>query len=152
MREGPSPIAILRLAYSGERAAGFAYRGHGHSVRRPGEREAIAKIEADEWHHRRLVGGMLASLGARPSRGREARAWIVGRTLGLLCHVAGWLLPGRKRVVPYSIQWLLRAKPEWFRSDLVRLFELLRQVTRGDNAFQCKRRQALQDARTHFAA
>lgn len=40
---------------------------------------------------------------------------------------AGWLLPGRKRVVPYSIQTLKRLKPELFRQDLIALFELLRQ-------------------------
>src|SRR5438128_7158747 len=36
---------------------------------------------------------MLARLDAKPSRRREARAAIIGRTLGLLCHVTGWLLP-----------------------------------------------------------
>jgi NADPH2:quinone reductase len=40
---------------------------------------------------------------------------------------AGWLLPGRKRVVPYSIQTLMRLKPEWFREDLIALLDLLRQ-------------------------
>jgi NADPH:quinone reductase len=39
----------------------------------------------------------------------------------------GWLLPGRKRVVPYSIQWLKRMKPELFRQDLLALFALLQQ-------------------------
>jgi NADPH:quinone reductase-like Zn-dependent oxidoreductase len=39
----------------------------------------------------------------------------------------GWLLPGRKRVVPYSIQTLKRLKPEFFRQDLIALFELLQQ-------------------------
>ncbi len=39
----------------------------------------------------------------------------------------GWLLPGRKRVVPYSIQWLKRLRPAWFRQDLLSLFDLLRQ-------------------------
>ena len=39
----------------------------------------------------------------------------------------GWLLPGRKRVVPYSIQWLKRLKPVWFRQDLIALFDLLQQ-------------------------
>jgi NADPH2:quinone reductase len=39
----------------------------------------------------------------------------------------GWLLPGRKRVVPYSIQTLKRLKPEFFRQDLVALFDLLQQ-------------------------
>jgi NADPH2:quinone reductase len=30
-------------------------------------------------------------------------------------------------VVPYSIQWLKRLKPAWFRQDLIALFDLLRQ-------------------------
>jgi NADPH2:quinone reductase len=43
-------------------------------------------------------------------------------------YIAGaWLLPGRKRVVPYSIQWLKRLRPAWFRQDLVALFDLLQQ-------------------------
>jgi len=37
------------------------------------------------------------------------------------------ILPGRKRVVPYSIQWLMRLKPEFFRQDLTALFDLLQQ-------------------------
>ncbi len=40
---------------------------------------------------------------------------------------AGWCLPGRKRVVPYSIQWLKRLKPARFRQDLTALFQLLQQ-------------------------
>src|SRR5262249_36287532 len=39
----------------------------------------------------------------------------------------GWLLPGRKRVLPYSIQWLKRLRPAWFRQDLLVLFDLLQQ-------------------------
>jgi NADPH2:quinone reductase len=39
----------------------------------------------------------------------------------------GWILPGRKRVVPYSIQTLKRLKPEFFRQDLIALFDLLQQ-------------------------
>jgi NADPH2:quinone reductase len=39
----------------------------------------------------------------------------------------GWLLPGRKRLVPYSIQWLKRLRPAWFRQDLIALFDLLQQ-------------------------
>jgi NADPH2:quinone reductase len=39
----------------------------------------------------------------------------------------GWLLPGRKRVVPYSIQWLKRLRPARFRQDLIALFDLLQQ-------------------------
>lgn len=86
-------IEILQLAYSGERAAGYAYRGHWHSVSDPEERKRIHTIEDEEWHHRRLVGEMLLSLGAGPNKVRELRAVIVGRTLGFLCHLSGWLAP-----------------------------------------------------------
>ena len=36
---------------------------------------------------------MLAALGAGPSPAREARALVIGRTLGFLCHLAGWSAP-----------------------------------------------------------
>jgi len=38
---------------------------------------------------------------------------------------AGWLLPGRKRIVAYSIQWLKRLRPALFREDLKALLDLL---------------------------
>jgi NADPH2:quinone reductase len=41
--------------------------------------------------------------------------------------VGGWLLPGRRRVVPYSIQTLKRLRPAIFRQDLIALFDLLQQ-------------------------
>ena len=36
---------------------------------------------------------MLHTLGLRPSRLRELRAASIGRVLGVLCHIAGWLAP-----------------------------------------------------------
>ncbi len=30
-------------------------------------------------------------------------------------------------MLPYSIQWLKRLRPAWFRQDLIALFELLQQ-------------------------
>lgn len=39
----------------------------------------------------------------------------------------GWLLPSRRRVIPYSIQWLKRRRPELFQHDLNTLFDLLHQ-------------------------
>jgi len=86
-------IGILRLAYSGELAAAYAYRGHWKSVKDSATRTKIREIEEEEWHHRRLAGQMLSKLGSRPSRYREVKAILIGRTLGLLCHVMGWLLP-----------------------------------------------------------
>ena len=68
-----------------------------------------------------LSGGRLAS-GRPPRRNR-----LHGVPAYLLYMAAGWLLPGRKRVMIYSIQWLKRLKPAWFREDLLSLFDLLRQ-------------------------
>jgi hypothetical protein len=86
-------ITELQHAYSGELAAGYAYRGHWNSVRDPEERERIRQIEEEEWHHRQLVGDMLLALGAKPLPLREAIFSTIGRTLGALCHVSGWFLP-----------------------------------------------------------
>ena len=95
--DSPNPrtalIAILQLAYSGELAAGYAYRGHWHSVTDRAERSRIKQIEDEEWHHRKLVGEMLTSLDAGPNKVRELRATIVGRVLGFMCHLSGWFAP-----------------------------------------------------------
>jgi hypothetical protein len=93
-RNGRESLVLqLRLAYSGELAAGLAYAGHSRSLRNPEEKERVRTIEAEEWHHRALVLGMLEALGERPSSAREWRGRIVGSSLGALCHVAGWFLP-----------------------------------------------------------
>jgi NADPH2:quinone reductase len=68
-----------------------------------------------------LQGGRLAS-GRSGRRQRFRGIAIFG-----LYILGGWLLPGRKRVVPYSIQWLKRVRPAVFRQDLTTLFELLKQ-------------------------
>jgi NADPH2:quinone reductase len=59
----------------------------------------------------------------RPGRRQRFR----GTAIFGLYIAGGWLLPGRKRVVPYSIQTLKRLNPEWFRQDLIALFDLLQQ-------------------------
>ncbi|HEX5075684.1 MAG TPA: medium chain dehydrogenase/reductase family protein [Gemmatimonadaceae bacterium] len=68
-----------------------------------------------------LRGGRLAS-GRSGSRHRFRALAIFGVYIA-----GGWLLPGQKRVVPYSIQWLKRLKPALFREDLIVLFDLLQQ-------------------------
>ena len=68
-----------------------------------------------------LRGGRLAS-GRSGGRHRFRAIAIFG-----LYIAGGWLLPGRKRVVPYSIQWLKRMKPALFRQDLIALFDFLQQ-------------------------
>lgn len=86
-------VRLLRQAYSGEKAAAYAYRGHASSVRAAARRERIRAIEAEEWHHRELVGGMLRALGATPGRFLELRAAVIGRILALGCHLTGELVP-----------------------------------------------------------
>jgi rubrerythrin len=86
-------IRQLKGAYSGELAAGYAYRGHWHSVSDAAEREHIQTIESEEWHHRELVGEMLRKTGGKASPIREAIFWCIGRTIGILCHLGGWFLP-----------------------------------------------------------
>jgi NADPH:quinone reductase-like Zn-dependent oxidoreductase len=78
----------------------------------------------------RVVGyGLSTSLrgegltSSRPGRRQRFR----GTAIFGLYIAGGWLLPGQKRVVPYSIQTLKRLKPGWFQQDLVALFDLLQQ-------------------------
>lgn len=86
-------VVMLQLAYSGELAAIYAYRGHWHSVSDPEEMSRIQSIEEEEWHHRQLISEMLKALRVSPSKIREVRAAVIGRTLGALCYVSGWLAP-----------------------------------------------------------
>lgn len=88
-----SLIRVLQSACSGELAAGHAYRGHAASVKSAEERERIRIIEAEEWHHRKLVMALLAELGEGPSRAREAVFWIIGNSISLLCRIGGWFIP-----------------------------------------------------------
>jgi len=89
------------------------------------------------WHSRKALrsGGTVVGYGlissirgeglasGRPGRRQRFR----GTAIFGLYIAAGWLLPGRKRVVPYSIQTLKRLKPAWFRQDLIALLDLLQQ-------------------------
>lgn len=89
------------------------------------------------WHSRKALrrGGTVVGYGligsirgdgltsSRPGRRQRFRGTAVFASY----IAAGWLLPGRKRVVPYSIQTLKRLKPTWFRQDLIALLDLLRQ-------------------------
>ena len=69
----------------------------------------------------KLHGGRTASgapNGRHPIRESAILGWYILRN---------WFLPGRKGMVPYSIQWLMRLRPAWFRQDLITLFDLLQQ-------------------------
>jgi NADPH2:quinone reductase len=74
-----------------------------------------------------VVYGNTTSLRGGLASGRPARRPLTGiATIGLYT-VRAWLLPGRRRVVPYSIQWLKRLRPAVFRQDLATLLDLLEQ-------------------------
>src|SRR5262249_17662808 len=89
------------------------------------------------WHSREALrpGGKVVGYGNPSSlRGEGLASGRPGRRNRLhgipiyaLYIAGGWLLPGRKRIVPYSIQTLKRLKPELFRQDLATLLDLLRQ-------------------------
>ena len=89
------------------------------------------------WRSRKALrpGGRVVAYGltsslreGRLASGRSGRRQRFRdiRIFGL--YIAGsWLLPGRKRVTLYSIQWLKRLRPALFQQDVMALFDLLRQ-------------------------
>jgi NADPH2:quinone reductase len=92
---------------------------------------------AHTWHSREALrpGGRVVAYGNTTSlRGEGLASGRSGRRNRLhgipiyALYIAGsWLLPGRKRVVPYSIQTLKRLRPALFRQDLITLLDLLHQ-------------------------
>jgi NADPH2:quinone reductase len=89
------------------------------------------------WRSRKALrpGGTVVAYGitsslreGRLASGRSGRRHrFRGIAIFGLYIAGGWLLPGRRRVVPYSIQWLKRLRPALFRQDLIALFDLLKQ-------------------------
>ncbi len=89
------------------------------------------------WHSREALrpGGKVVGYGNTTSLRAEGlgskrtgrRNRLHGIPMYALYIAGGWLLPGRKRIVPYSIQTLKRLRPESFRRDLIALFDLLQQ-------------------------
>ena len=90
---------------------------------------------AHTWHSRQALrpGGRVVAYGNTTSlRGEGLSSGRPGRRNRLhgipvyvLYIAGGWLLPGRKRIVPYSIQTLKRLRPALFRQDLITLLNLL---------------------------
>jgi len=86
------------------------------------------------WNSRKLLrpGGKVVGYGLITSMRGEGvasgRRNRYGGVAKFAMYIAGGLiLPGRKRVIPYSIQTLKRLKPGFFREDLMALFNLLQQ-------------------------
>jgi demethoxyubiquinone hydroxylase (CLK1/Coq7/Cat5 family) len=82
-------IELLQKAYSGERAAALAYNGHWKSLKEETEIRIIKKIELDEWRHRARIGEMLSELNVKPLFFREFFFYLIGRTIGFICHFCG---------------------------------------------------------------
>lgn len=88
------------------------------------------------WQSRNALrpGGKVVGYGTTTSlRGKGLSSDRPGRRNRLhgipiyaLYMVAGLIFPGRKRIVPYSIQTLKRLRPALFRQDLITLFDLLK--------------------------
>ncbi len=83
-------------------------------------------------HGGRVVGyGLITSIRGKgltsPRPGSRQRFRGTGRFA--LYIAGGWVLPGKKRVMPYSIQTLKRMKPAWFREDITALLGLLERRT-----------------------
>ncbi len=89
------------------------------------------------WHSRKALrrGGKVVGYGLSTSlRGKGltsdrpgSRQRFRGTGIFGLYIIGGWLLPGRKRVIPYSIQTFKRLNPARFRQDLITLLDLLQQ-------------------------
>lgn len=86
-------VHVLHMAYSGEKAAAYAYNAHWKSLKNPAERESIRRIENEELEHREIVGVMLKKLEDGPQPWRELMMGCIGRTVGLSCFVIGRFLP-----------------------------------------------------------
>lgn len=89
------------------------------------------------WRSRQALrcGGRVVGYGTTTTLRKEGldsgrtgrRNRLHGIPIFALYIIGGWLLPGRKRIIPYSIQTLKRLKPEWFRQDLISLLKLLQE-------------------------
>lgn len=79
---------------------------------RPGGR-VVAYGLTSSLHHGKLAGG---------SRHRFRGLALIAGYIAL-----SYILPGRKRVLVYSIQNLKRWRPAWFREDLTTLYMMLRE-------------------------
>jgi hypothetical protein len=89
----PKLVDLLKMAYSAEKAAAFAYQGHAGAVKKQEEKTAIRQIEEDEWNHRREVLGLMQQYNVPVSKYYEFRFHVVGKIISGSCYVIGWFMP-----------------------------------------------------------
>jgi hypothetical protein len=93
MLKDPELANLLQRAYSGEKAAAFAYQGHAGSISDKVEKAAIKQIEVDEWNHRSEVLSMMQQYGVPVSKWQEFKSHIIGKTISASCYLIGWFMP-----------------------------------------------------------
>jgi hypothetical protein len=84
---------LVRLAYSAERAAAFAYHGHARSLRGQPASNEVARIEAEEWQHREHLLRMMQRLGIAASPWLELKYAIIGQVISASCTPLGRFMP-----------------------------------------------------------
>jgi len=89
----PALIDSLRKAYSGEKAAAFAYIGHAGSLKNQEDKAAVRQIELDEWDHRRHVLTIMEKYEIPISIYYEVKFHLIGRVISTSCYVIGWFMP-----------------------------------------------------------
>jgi len=84
---------LVRLAYSAERAAAFAYHGHARSLGgQPAGRE-VARIAAEEWQHRAHLVRIMQRLGLAASPVLELKYAVIGHLIAAACAPLGRFMP-----------------------------------------------------------
>lgn len=86
-------IDLLKMAYSAEKAAAFAYQGHAGSVKDAEEKRAIHQIELDEWNHREEVLAIMNHYNISISAWYELKFHVIGKMISFSCYVIGWFMP-----------------------------------------------------------
>ena len=89
----PQLVKSLRLAYSAEKAASFAYIGHAGSLRDADEIARVQEIEQDEWGHRRHVLEIMRQYDIPVSRWNELKYHVIGKVIGYSCYLIGRFMP-----------------------------------------------------------
>ncbi|MEM9444224.1 MAG: hypothetical protein AAGA18_02625 [Verrucomicrobiota bacterium] len=83
----------LRLGYSAERAAAFAYVGHAGSLKDLQEIKAVRQIEQDEWNHRKALLEIMDEYEIPVSKYFEIKYYLIGTLIGLSCYIIGRFMP-----------------------------------------------------------
>jgi hypothetical protein len=86
-------VNLLQMAYSAEKAAAFAYQGHGNCVKSANEKKAIKQIELDEWNHRAEVLKVMKQYNIPVSKFYEFRFHTIGKIISGSCYLIGWFMP-----------------------------------------------------------